>query len=340
MMTTIAYTASRRRFLGAAIAIIALGAAVITAPSAVWARPAGGAVPATASASADTDQTTYHTRVVDGLRLFYREAGAPTAPTIVLLHGFPTSSYMYRDLIARLAGRYHLIAPDYPGFGYSDAPSANRFAYTFDHLSRVVEDLLRAVGATRFSLYIQDYGSPIGLRIALRHPGWVRAIVTQNGNAYEAGLGPFWDTLRAYWRDRTPATEAPIRALLTRATTHLQYTAGMRHPDRVSPDGEALDQALLDRPGNAAIQLALFYDYRTNVALYPAFHAYFRRYQPPTLVVWGKNDPIFPPAGALAFKRDLPRAEIHLLDSGHFALGEDTDAIAAYMRPFLATHAS
>jgi len=339
MMNNSARTAPRRRFLRAAIAAIALGGAVMTAPSAAWARPGVGAV-AIASASTATDQTTYHTRVVDGLRLFYREAGPPTAPTIVLLHGFPASSYMYQDLITRLAGRYHLIAPDYPGFGYSDAPSADRFAYTFDHLSLVIEHLLRDLSATRFSLYIQDYGAPIGLRIALRHPDWVQAIVTQSGNAYDEGLTPFWTPIRAYWRDRTPATEAPLRGLFTRATTHLQYTYGMRHPERVSPDGEALDQSLLDRPGNAAIQLALFYDYRTNVALYPAFHAYFRRYQPPTLVVWGKNDPIFGPAGARAFARDLPRAEVHLLDSGHFALGEDTDVIAAYMRLFLAARAS
>jgi len=282
-------------------------------------------------------RTTYHTTKVDGLNLFYREAGSKNAPTIVLLHGFPSSSHMFRNLIPLLADSYHVIAPDYPGFGYSDAPDVKSFEYTFDHVAQVIDHLLTQLAIKHFSMYIQDYGSPVGFRLATKYPERVQAIITQNGNAYEDGLSPFWaENLVPFWSHRDAQTEAKVRQLLTLETTKFQYLTGYRNPENISPDTWTFDQAGLDRPGNAEIQLALFYDYRNNLKLYPAWHQYLREKHPPVLAAWGKNDPIFIPAGAHAFKRDVPNAEVHLLDTGHFALEEDAAEISTLMHQFLA----
>jgi pimeloyl-ACP methyl ester carboxylesterase len=292
-----------------------------------------------AAAKPETSRVTYHTAQVDGVNLFYREAGPNDAPTIVLLHGFPSSSHMFRELIPRLSDKYHLIAPDYPGFGYSDAPSPEQYAYTFDHLAETVEHFLDQKGIDKYSIYIQDYGSPIGFRLATHHPEHVQAIITQNGNAYDEGLAPFWaEFLYPYWKDPNPTNEAKVRQLLDISATKLQYLQGFRSPDDVSPDSYLFDQAKLDRPGNDKIQLALFYDYRNNPPLYPAWHKYLRDKKPAVLVVWGKNDPVFAPAGAEAFLKDVPQAELHLLDTGHFALEEDGAEIAQILRAFLAKH--
>jgi pimeloyl-ACP methyl ester carboxylesterase len=289
------------------------------------------------STMAQPSRVTYHTAQVDGVKIFYREAGPRDAPTVVLLHGFPSSSHMFRELIPRLSDKYHVLAPDYPGFGYSDAPSPEQYAYTFDHLADTVDHFLDQKGITKYSIYIQDYGSPIGFRLATRRPERIQAIITQNGNAYDAGLSPFWaEFLYPYWKDPSPATEAKVRQLLTLDATKLQYLQGFRNPDDVSPDSYLFDQSKLDRPGNDEIQLALFYDYRSNPPLYPAWHKYLREKKPPVLVVWGKNDPVFAPAGAEAFLKDVPQAELHLLDTGHFALEEDVAEIAQIIRAFLA----
>jgi pimeloyl-ACP methyl ester carboxylesterase len=289
------------------------------------------------SAMAESTRVTYHTAQVDGVTLFYREAGPKAAATVVLLHGFPSSSHMFRDLIGRLSDKYHVVAPDYPGFGYSDAPSPDQYAYTFDHLAETVDHFLDQKGIIKYSIYIQDYGSPIGFRLATRHPERIQAIITQNGNAYDEGLSPFWaEFLYPYWKDPNPTTEAKVRQLLTLDATKLQYLQGFRNPDDVSPDSYLFDQSKLDRPGNDKIQLALFYDYRNNPPLYPAWHKYLREKKPPVLVVWGKNDPVFAPAGAEAFRKDVPQAELHFLDTGHFALEEDGAEIAQIIRTFLA----
>ena len=279
-----------------------------------------------------------NTRVGD-LKIFYREAGSPSRPTIVLLHGFPSSSHMFRDLIPKLAPDYHVIAADMPGFGYSDQPMVDQFEYTFAHLTEVMEEFLDSIGVKKYSIYVMDYGSPVGFRLFVKHPERVQAIVSQNGNAYEEGLSPFWgEYLEPYWKERNEQTEKKVRSLLTLETTKFQYTEGFRDPEGVSPDSYRLDQLLLERPGNAEIQLALFYDYRTNVQQYGQWHETLRRVQPPLLCVWGKNDPIFSPAGAEAFRRDVPNAEIFFVDSGHFALEEDLDAIASRMLAFLAAN--
>jgi pimeloyl-ACP methyl ester carboxylesterase len=280
----------------------------------------------------------YRTQAIDGVSIFYREAGPAAAPTLVLLHGFPASSHMFRDLIPQLASHYHVIAPDYPGFGYSDAPTPAEFSYTFDHLTDVMHQFLTTLGLTRFAIYVQDYGAPIGFRIAHAHPEAITAIITQNGNAYEEGFTPFWEPIRAISAHWTPETEAPVRALLTAESTRWQYTSGMRDMTTVSPDAWTLDQHLLDRPGNGDIQVRLLADYQNNRPLYPAWQAYFREHQPPTLVIWGKNDPIFGADGARAFARDLPQSELHLLDTGHFALEEEGDVIATHIRRFLKAH--
>lgn len=286
--------------------------------------------------AADATAITHHNVKVDGLSLFYREAGDPLRPTIVLLHGFPSSSHMYRNLIPKLATKYHVIAPDYPGFGYSDAPSEADFGYTFDHLASVVDDLLDVLKLERYSIYVQDYGAPVGFRLFVSHPERIEAIITQNGNAYVEGLSAFWDEyLRPYWKEKTPETEAKARSLLTLDSTKFQYTKGYHDPSRISPDAWTFDQFTLDRSGNQAIQLALFYDYQNNPKQYDLWHERLRKSKPPVLAVWGKNDPIFSAAGALAFKRDVPDAEIHLLDTGHFALEEEGDQIAAYILEFL-----
>ncbi|MFF3319177.1 alpha/beta fold hydrolase [Streptomyces sp. NPDC003035] len=280
------------------------------------------------------------TETIDGLDVFYREAGDPSRPTLVLLHGFPSSSHMYRGLMAELADTYHLIAPDHIGFGASSAPAVDAFGYSFEKLTEVTLKLLDRLGIDRFALYIQDYGAPIGLRIAARNPDRVTAIVTQSGNAYMEGFTPFWDVLFAHAKDRE-ANEAAVRELLTVEATRWQYTHGVPADrlDRVGPETWTLDQAGLDRPGNKEIQLQLFWDYQFNLDGYPAFQEYFRTHRPPLLAAWGRGDEIFGPAGAEAFARDLPDAEIHLLDAGHFALETHGEEIAALVRDFLDRHA-
>jgi pimeloyl-ACP methyl ester carboxylesterase len=279
--------------------------------------------------------TTYRTVEVDGLNIFYREAGSPSNPTILLLHGFPTSSHMFRNLMPALCDRFHLVAPDYPGFGYSSMPTVEEFDYTFDRLAEVIEKFTQAVGLNKYSLYVMDYGAPIGYRLATKHPERVEALIVQNGNAYEEGLREFWEPLKAYWRERTTENAERLRQFLALDGTKWQYTHGVRNPQAISPDNWTFDQYFLDRPGNKDIQLALFYNYRSNPPLYPQWQEYFRTHQPPTLVVWGKNDDIFPAEGAYPYKRDLKDIEFHLLDTGHFALEEEGDAIADYIRRFL-----
>jgi pimeloyl-ACP methyl ester carboxylesterase len=280
--------------------------------------------------------TTYNYADVHGNKMFYREAGDKKAPTIVLLHGFPSSSHMYRNLIPQLADAFHVIAPDYVGFGYSDAPNAADFAYTFDNLAKHVERLLFGVlGLKKFSIYVQDYGAPVGYRIASKHPQAIDAIIVQNGNAYVEGIGGAFDPMKPFWADRNTETEKPVRALLTLETTTFQYTYGAKNPKQISPDNWTFDQIFLDRPGNDAIQLDLLHDYQSNVALYDGWHEYFRTSQPRTLILWGKNDPFFTVEGAKAYQRDLPKAELNLLDTGHFALEEEGDFIAERIKAFL-----
>ncbi|MFE5119808.1 alpha/beta fold hydrolase [Streptomyces sp. NPDC056669] len=278
----------------------------------------------------------HRTATVDGLEVFYREAGDPEAPVVVLLHGFPTSSHMFRHLIPALADRYRVIAPDHIGFGQSAMPSLENFPYSFDALTEVTSGLLRSLGVDRFAMYVQDYGAPIGWRLALRDPDRVTAIITQNGNAYVDGfVKPFWDGVFAYAEAPGPETEGPMRGALTAEIMRWQYLNGVADPTLVSPDNWVHDQALLDRPGNDEIQLRLFRDYPTNVDLYPRVQQYFRDSRVPLLAVWGANDEIFGPAGAEAFGQDLPDAEIHLLDSGHFALESHLGPITDYIRDFL-----
>jgi pimeloyl-ACP methyl ester carboxylesterase len=280
--------------------------------------------------------TTYQHATIRGLKLFYREAGAKDSPTLVLLHGFPSSSHMFRDLIPQLAGQFHIIAPDYIGFGYSDAPDASKFEYTFDNLAAHIEELLfGALGLKQFSIYVQDYGAPVGYRIASRHPDAIQGIVVQNGNAYVEGIGAAFDPMKPFWVHRNAETEKPVRGLLTQETTIFQYTHGVQDTSRISPDSYTMDQLVLDRPGNDAIQLDLLYNYQSNVALYDGWHQYFRSSQPKMLIVWGKNDPFFTVEGARAYLRDLPKAELHLLDTGHFALEDSCDFIAQRIRKFL-----
>lgn len=281
----------------------------------------------------------HRTTQIAGRTIFYREAGDPQRPTIVLLHGFPTSSFMFRHLIPVLAETYHVIAPDHIGFGLSDAPSVEDFDYTFDHLTDITQELLEHLDVQTHALYVQDYGAPIGWRLALRKPDTITAIVTQNGNAYEDGfVRDFWDGLFAYARNPGPDTEPGVRAALTLDSTRWQYLNGVPDTSLVSPDTWTHDQALLDRPGNELVQLALFRDYPTNVDLYPAVHEYFRASQVPLLAVWGQGDGIFGPDGARAFTTDLPDAEVHLLPSGHFALESELPTITRHMQDFLARH--
>jgi pimeloyl-ACP methyl ester carboxylesterase len=280
--------------------------------------------------------TTYNYAEVNGYKMFYREAGDRSAPTIVLLHGFPSSSHMYRDLIPKLADKVHVIAPDYIGFGYSDAPKAGDFSYTFDNLASHVEALLLGViGLKKFSIYVQDYGAPVGYRIASKHPDAIEGIVVQNGNAYAEGIGGAFDPMKPFWAKRNAETEKPVRALLSLETTAFQYTHGAKNIKQISPDNWTFDQIFLDRPGNAAIQLDLLYDYQSNLGHYDRWHEYFRTSQPPMLIVWGKNDPFFTVEGAQAYQRDLPKAELILLDTGHFALEEEGDFIAERIKGFL-----
>jgi pimeloyl-ACP methyl ester carboxylesterase len=277
----------------------------------------------------------YRTASIEGVNVFYREAGPADAPAIVLLHGFPSSSNMYRNLIPALADRYRVIAPDYPGFGHSDMPDRAQFRYSFAHFADITDTLLTRLGVTRYALYVMDYGAPVGYRVALKHPERVTALVIQNGNAYEAGLKEFWKPIQAYWASGQPAQREVLRAGTTLEATRSQYLDGVADRSRVDPSAWVQDQVLLDRPGNVEIQLDLFYDYRTNLELYPQFQKFFRERQPPTLIVWGKNDVIFPAEGARAYLKDLPHAELHLLDTGHFALEDQGDEIARLMRAFL-----
>jgi pimeloyl-ACP methyl ester carboxylesterase len=286
-----------------------------------------------------TASTTKHRFVeVDGLDIFFREAGDRANPTLLLLHGFPTSSYMYRDLIPKLADRYHLVAPDYPSFGHSAFPAADEFDYSFESLYEMVVRFVDTLGLDTFSIFIQDYGAPIGLRLAQRNPDRVQAIVTQSGNAYLEGFTPFWEPLFAYATDPNPDTESKVREYLTHEANRWIWTHGTRDPESVSPDTWTLDNANIDRPGNREIQLKLFRDYKHNLDGYPVFQQYFRERQPPTLILWGRNDEVFGPKGAEAYLADLPDAELHLLDTGHFALEEDAGFIAAKVRDFLGRH--
>jgi pimeloyl-ACP methyl ester carboxylesterase len=307
-------------------------------------------VGATASKSEDkepiTDQETFvgvgyptlhKTIEVDGLEIFYREAGPVDAPVILLLHGFPTSSHMFRNLIPQLSDRFHVVAPDYPGFGNSSMPSVDQFNYTFNNLAKVMEKFTQKVGLKSYSLYLMDYGAPVGFRLAVSHPERVDSLIIQNGNAYEEGLQEFWIPFRAYWKDRTPENSEPLKGFLNIGATKWQYTHGVRDTESISPDNWLVDQYLLDRAGNNDIQLQLFYSYGSNPPLYPKWQAYLREYQPPTLIVWGKHDKIFPAEGAYPYKRDLKDLEFHLLNTGHFALEEDGAVIAAHIRHFLDT---
>ena len=282
----------------------------------------------------------HRTAIVDGLKIFYREAGQAEAPAILLLHGFPSSSHMFRNLIPMLADRYHVIAPDLPGFGFSEAPDRDRFKYTFDRLAEVVGGFVEALNLRRYAIYVFDYGAPVGLRLALAHPERVTAIISQNGNAYEEGLSEGWNPIQKYWKDPTEANRAALRDFLKPEATRWQYLHGVSDEVAVAPESYTLDSALLGRAGNDEIQLDLFLDYASNVALYPGFQAYFREHQPPILAVWGKNDPFFLPPGAEAFKRDVPGADVRLIDTGHFALETHAREIATAIREFLGkTHA-
>ena len=277
----------------------------------------------------------YRTAELDGIKVFYREAQNAGAPKLLLLHGFPTSGHMFRDLIPLLAGKFHLIAPDLPGFGLSDMPAREKFKYTFDNIARVIERFTEIVEFDRFAVYVFDYGAPTGFRLAVRHPERITAIISQNGNAYEEGLSDGWTPIRAYWEDASQANRKALRAFLTPETTRWQYTHGVADPSTVSPDGQNLDNYYLARPGADEIQLDLFGDYKSNVALYPSFQKYFRTHKPRFLAVWGKNDPFFLPAGAEAFRRDIPNAHVRFFDTGHFALETHCNEIASAIRDFL-----
>jgi len=279
---------------------------------------------------------TYRKADVDGLKVFYREAGRADAPALLLLHGFPSAGHMFRDLIPKLAGEFHVVAPDLPGFGQSDMPGRDKFRYTFENIAHVIDRFTEVVGLKRFALYAFDYGAPTGFRLAARHPERIAAIISQNGNAYEEGLSEGWNPIRAYWTEASGANRTALRAFLSPQTTAWQYMHGVRDITTVSPDGFSLDNFYLARPGADEIQLDLFGDYKSNVALYPEFQSYFRKYKPPLLAVWGRNDPFFLPAGAEAFRRDIPNADVRLLDTGHFALETHCDEIAAAIREFLA----
>lgn len=316
------------------LALATAATLLLTSPAHAAAAQAA-AKPPTAARPATT--VTYHKVDIDGVKVFYREAGPKDAPAILLLHGFPTSSHMFRELIPKLADKYRVIAPDYPGYGQSDQPPMDRFAYSFDNLASVIDKFTAKVGLTRYAMYVQDYGAPIGYRLAAAHPERISAIVVQNGNAYDEGLdNDFWVPAKAYWKNKNEANAAKLRPLFERDATRWQYSEGYRDPaGHVSPDSAVIDQAYMDRPGNKAIQLEMFYSYGSNPPLYPGWQAYFRKHQPPMLIVWGKGDKIFPAEGAAPYKRDLPKVEVHLLDTGHFALEEEGVEIARLMRDFL-----
>lgn len=317
------------RNLTLAVALLLAGAAPLTAESADIPQ-VGGMMHAAVS----TD-VRYRTATVGSVKIFYREAGDPSAPTLLLLHGFPSSSHMFRNLIPLLSDHYHVIAPDLPGFGFSDAPDRKQFNYTFENLTKVIDGFTGVVGLDHYALYVFDYGAPVGLRLALAHPERITAIISQNGNAYEEGLSTGWNPIQKYWKDPSDANRAALRDFLKPETTQWQYTFGVTDATQIAPEAYTLDSALLARPGNDEIQLDLFLDYASNVALYPKFQAYFRDHHPPLLAVWGKNDPFFLPAGAEAFKRDNPKAEVHFYDTGHFALETNANDIAMTIDEFL-----
>lgn len=315
-----------KRIILAALMAGTLGSAAMAVEPAPVKRAPTAAAPVTVH---------YRSIEVDGTKVFYREAGPANGPVVLLLHGFPTSSHMFRNLIPLLADRYRVIAPDYPGFGQSDAPDHTKFSYTFGHYADIVDALMGRLGASKYAMYVMDYGAPVGYRLALKHPERVTGLIVQNGNAYDEGLRDFWNPIKAYWSDGSAAHRNALSGLVSLDTTKFQYTDGVKDLSRISPDNWVVDQAGLDRPGNKDIQLDLFYDYRTNVPLYPKFQAFFRERKPPTLIVWGKNDKIFPAEGAAPYLRDLPDAESHLLDTGHFALEDKLDEMAPLIRSFL-----
>lgn len=277
----------------------------------------------------------YQHQIVDGIKIFYRESGPKGAPGVLLLHGFPTSSHMYRNLIPALADKYHVIAPDLPGFGFSDTPERDQFEYTFENLAKTIERFTEAIGFTRYAIYVFDYGAPVGLRLAVAHPERVTALISQNGNAYEEGLSQGWNPIQKYWSDPAPANRQALRDFLTPEAIQDQYLHGVKNPALVAPEVYSLDSALLARPGNDEIQLDLFLNYASNIALYPKFQEYFRTSRPPVLAVWGQNDPFFLPPGAEGYRRDQSEAEIHFYDTGHFALETHHQEIAAAIRDFL-----
>ena len=279
---------------------------------------------------------TYRNVDVDGIGVFYREAGPKDAPSILLLHGFPTAGHMFRDLIPQLSDRFRIVAPDLPGFGKSDMPAPDTFAYTFENIANVIDRFTEIIGLPRFAMYVFDYGAPVGFRLAVRHPDRINAIISQNGNAYEEGLSDGWTPIRAYWQEPSLANREALRSFLAPDTTRWQYTDGVPDVTAISPDGYSLDNFYLARPGADEVQLDLFGDYKSNVALYPTFQEYFRKHKPRFLAAWGKNDPFFLPAGAEAFRRDIPGAQVHFFDTGHFALETHATEIAGLIRDFLA----
>lgn len=336
--------------------VIAAIAAIFTTN--IASRTSLAQAPRSTAQQSSASPVAYRTAKVDGLEIFYREAGPKNAPTLLLLHGFPTSSHMFRDLIPALADKYHVVAPDYPGFGYSSMPKVNEFDYSFDNLANVIEKFTNQVGLTKYSLYLMDYGAPIGFRIASKHPERIESLIIQNGNAYDEGIDNiFWEPIKEYWKDRGAVNkgldnafwknvktaynnpnlpnENALRFVVTLGATKWQYTNGVRNVESISPDTWGHVQPLLDREGNPEIQLQLFYSYGSNPPLYPKWQEYFRKHQPPTLIVWGKNDAIFPAAGAEPYKRDLKNLEYHLFDTGHFALEEDGQEIAKRIQGFL-----
>ena len=321
----------RSSLLLATAALLLSGLAPASADSA--SKPAA----ANKASTADVSPTLYRNIEIDGLRVFYRDAGPRDAPVILLLHGFPASSFMYRDLIERLSSEYRVVAPDYPGFGYTDAPQPANFTYTFDRLADFIDTFTARLGLERYALYMQDFGGPVGFRVASRHPERVSALIIQNANAYEAGLpDSFWAPARALWKDPSAANRDKIRELaMSDASLEWNYTHGVSNPERVNPDSWVLQRALLSRPGNKDAMVALLVDYGNNLGHYDEWQAYFRKHQPPALIVWGRNDQIFPAEGARAYLSDLPRAELHLLDTGHFALEDKADEIAKLMSVFL-----